>query len=433
MTTVLAEAPARARCVVFVNRYFSPDISATSQMLSDLAFGLARRGWRVRVLTSRQRYDDPGARLPAHEVIDGVEVVRLATTRFGRAGLPGRAVDYLTFYLSAAWTLLRSVRAGDIVVAKTDPPLLSILTSPIARLHRAHAVNWLQDLFPEIAAGVGLGGGRAAGLLFATLARLRDASLRGAACNVVLGDRMSRLVLDRGVPEDAIRIVHNWADGARITPVVPEHNRLRREWDLDGRFVVGYSGNLGRAHEFATMLAAIEATAAAAVPVTWLFIGGGSAFVELEAKVRALGLAHVMFKPYQPRERLAESLSAADVHLVSLRPELEGLIVPSKYYGIAAAGRPTIFIGDSDGEIARIVSRADAGLTVAPGDGAALARAVLDLAADPVRAAGMGRRARADFDEHFDVERAIASWTAVLESAARQHDQRLAVSARNAR
>lgn len=433
MTPQVAKAPARARCVVFVNRYFSPDISATSQMLSDLAFGLARRGWRVRVVTSRQRYDDPGARLPAREVIDGVEVVRVATTRFGRASLPGRAVDYLTFYLSAAWTLVRSVRPGDVVVAKTDPPLLSILTSPIARLRRASAVNWLQDLFPEIAAGVGLGGGAAARPFFAALARLRDASLRGAACNVVLGERMRRLVLARGIPEDAIRIVHNWADGARIRPVAPQSNRLRREWGLDGRFVVGYSGNLGRAHEFATMLAAIEATASAAVPVTWLFIGGGSAFVELEAEVRARGLAHVVFKPYQPRERLAESLSAADVHLVSLRPELEGLIVPSKYYGIAAAGRPTIFIGDAQGEIARIISSADAGLTVAPGDGPALARSVLDLAADPERAAAMGQRAREDFDGRFDVERAIASWTAVLEQAARPHDQRLAVSARNAR
>lgn len=433
MTSRAHDAASRVRTVVFVNRYFSPDISATSQMLTDLAFGLARRGWRVRVVTSRQRYDDPGARLPPREILDGVVVDRIPTTRFGRTSLFGRAIDYLTFYLSAAWTLLRVIREGDVVVAKTDPPLLSILTTPIVRLRRAIAVNWLQDLFPEVATGVGLGQRRLAGVAFALLQRLRDASLRAAACNVVLGERMRDLVLARAVPAERIEVVHNWADGVRITPIAPDRNPLRREWGLNGRFVVGYSGNLGRAHEFQTMLAGIAATAGAGVPVTWLFIGGGSAFVELEREVRARRLSNVVFKPYQPRERLAQSLSAADVHLVSLRPELEGLIVPSKYYGIAAAGRPTIFIGDTAGEIALIVSHADAGLTVAPEDGAALARHVLELAGDPVRAAAMGARARRDFDDRFDAERAIARWVGVIEHAARARDHRLAVSARNAR
>ena len=161
MTSRAHDAASRVRTVVFVNRYFSPDISATSQMLTDLAFGLARRGWRVRVVTSRQRYDDPGARLPPREILDGVVVDRIPTTRFGRTSLFGRAIDYLTFYLSAAWTLLRVIREGDVVVAKTDPPLLSILTTPIVRLRRAIAVNWLQDLFPEVATGVGLGQRRA--------------------------------------------------------------------------------------------------------------------------------------------------------------------------------------------------------------------------------------------------------------------------------
>ena len=117
--------------------------------------------------------------------------------------------------------------------------------------------------------------------------------------------------------------------------------------------------------------------------VRWLFIGDGALYERLKAAVSAQKLSNVDFKPYQPRERLAESLCAIDVHLVSLRPELEGLIVPSKFYGIAAAGRPTIFIGDPDGEIARLITKYECGLTVRQGDGAGLAEAVLELASNP--------------------------------------------------
>jgi glycosyltransferase involved in cell wall biosynthesis len=118
--------------------------------------------------------------------------------------------------------------------------------------------------------------------------------------------------------------------------------------------------------------------------------------------------------PYQPRERLGESLSAADVHLVSLRPELEGLIVPSKFYGICAAGRPTIFVGDANGEIAGLVARHECGRTVAVGDAAGLARTILDLAADPDLCRRMGQCARPAFDAEFDKSIAVARWEKLL-------------------
>ena len=130
-------------------------------MLSDLAFALAGGDDQVHVITSRQRYDAPEARLAAHEVIDGVTIVRVPTTRFGRMNLVWRAVDYLTFYVAAAVALWRLARAGDVVVVKTDPPLLSLVTLPVARWRRARSVNWLQDVFPEVATALGIGQGAA--------------------------------------------------------------------------------------------------------------------------------------------------------------------------------------------------------------------------------------------------------------------------------
>ena len=148
--------------------------------------------------------------------------------------------------------------------------------------------------------------------------------------------------------------------------------------------------------------------------IAWLFVGGGALYAELQRAVMAKNIANVHFKTYQPDELLAATLSAADVHLVSLRPELEGLIVPSKFYGIAAAGRPTIFIGDPDGEIARLIALHGCGCIVAVGDGAALAQTIRELAADPQRCRQMGERARLAFEAGFDKSIAIRCWEELM-------------------
>src|SRR5205809_1991543 len=144
--------------IVFVNRFFFPDQSATSQILTDLGFYLAGSGHDVHVVASRQRYEEPGASLPPAEVARSVKIHRIWTSRFGRDNLLGRTVDYLTFYLSAGWRLSLIVRHGDTLVAKTDPPLISIVVAVVARLRGARLINWVQDVFPETARALGVRG-----------------------------------------------------------------------------------------------------------------------------------------------------------------------------------------------------------------------------------------------------------------------------------
>ena len=162
-------------------------------MLSDLAFHLATQGEEVHVITSRQRYDDAAANLPAHKSVHGVQVQRVWTTRFGRASLPGRALDYLLFYLCASIALFRLAREGDVVIAMTDPPLISVPAALVARLRGAALVNWLQDIFPEVAERMGVRLAR--GVPGAAIRWLRGYSLRRASINVVLGERMSSVML----------------------------------------------------------------------------------------------------------------------------------------------------------------------------------------------------------------------------------------------
>ncbi len=382
-------------------------------MLSDLAFALAADGYAVHVVTSRLRYDDPSAALPERETIKGVEVHRVRTTGFGRGNLGGRALDYFSFYVAATARLLRLVRAGDLLVAKTDPPLISVPAGWVAGWRGARLVNWLQDLFPEVARALGMD--LAKGAVGGWLLWLRNRSLQGAAMNVAIGEGMRRRLLDLGVDPARIAVVHNWSDDARIRPLAAVANPLRLEWGLADRFVVGYSGNLGRAHESGTLLAAAELLRGQ-TDIVFLFIGGGASLEGLRAEAKRRGHLNLMFRPYQPTERLGESLTLPDVHLVVLRPEMEGLIVPSKFYGIAAAGRPTVFVGSPEGEIAGLLSSGSAGLAVAEGDGAGLAGAILRLRDDPGLRETMGRHARRLCDERFSREKALGRWKRVLEA-----------------
>jgi len=398
--------------IIFLNRYFYPDHSATSQILSDLAFHLAAAGQDIHVVTSQQIYDDPAARLPPSEIVRGVQVHRVATTRFGRSNLIGRGLDYLSFYWSMWRCIISFAEPGNVLVAKTDPPLLSVLAISAAKRRSARLVNWLQDLYPEIAIELGvplLKGpvGRAIGLL-------RNRSLRLADANVVLGTSMAARVRACGVAQDRIHVIPNWADDEEIVPVPPAENPLRREWQLEDKFVVGYSGNLGRAHEFETVLAAAERLRDDS-RIVFVFIGGGKQFDELAKRVHVRKLDRTFrFFPYQDRTVLKYSLSAPDVHWVSLPPKVEGLIFPSKLYGIIAAGRPVIAVTAMEGELACLVREHDCGFAIAPGDSDSLCRTILFLAEDVKTRTGMGTRARALLDANFTRQLGFARWRRLL-------------------
>jgi glycosyltransferase involved in cell wall biosynthesis len=407
-----ADQPDHGQQFVFVNRYYRPDQSATSQMLTDLAQGLGARRMAVHVLCSRQLYDDPNVRLVPDELLQGVHVHRVRTTRFGRHRLLGRAVDYVSFYASCAFTLVGLLHRGDVLIAKTDPPLLSILVAPIARLKGATLVNWQQDVFPEVASH--LGSNPLPPWLDRCLRRLRDSSLRSARINVLIGSRMREYFISRGIAAEKLCVIENWADDQAIVPKPTEASELRRRLGFRDKFVVCYSGNLGRAHEYETMLAAAEALRLESVFV-FLIIGGGAKTESLKQAVASRKLDNFRFLPYQPRESLADSLAAADVHLVSLLPVLEGLIVPSKLYGILAAGRPVVFIGDPDGDTARVVRGAQCGSVVGMHAAHELAAALRELNTQPALRDAMGMRARQVFSEKYAVTRAIERWMNVLE------------------
>jgi len=180
---------------------------------------------------------------------------------------------------------------------------------------------------------------------------------------------------------------------------------------LGERFVVGYCGNFGRAHDVETLIGAARGLAHRR-DVVFLFVGGGHGV----ARLREAGLPNVQIRGYVPEEALGATLCLADVHLVTLLPQFEGLIVPSKFYGTAAAGRPVIFVGDVDGEIARLVRSHECGIAIPSGGVDALMRAIVSLCEDRTRGEALGARARGVFEANWDRPVALARWRAVLRS-----------------
>lgn len=397
--------------VIFLNRFFYPDHSATSQLLSDLAFFLSKRTLDVHVITSCQLYDDPEVKLPQAEMINGVDVHRIRTSRFGRSWLPGRAVDYVTFYCGTAWCLWRLAKRGDIVIVETDPPLISVIAALVAHARGAKTINWLQDIFPEVA--IALGVSTMQGYLGKLLLKMRNYSLYKANRNVVIGERMLDYLHTYYKLGDNLVVIHNWADGEAIIPLAHEKNPLRQEWGLGDKFVIAYSGNMGRAHEFETLLGA-AAQLSHRPDIVFLLVGDGYHRGWIEREIGRRNLSNIMLKPYQPREKLKQSLSVADVHLISLLPSMEGLIVPSKFYGAAAAGRAILMIGDQGGEIAQLIKDNECGSCVPVNMPAELAAKVVELAGDPAHCRRLGRNARTMFDVQFDRHIACTGWENLL-------------------
>jgi glycosyltransferase involved in cell wall biosynthesis len=309
-------------------------------------------------------------------------------------------------------SVLGQASRGDILVVKTDPPLLCVAAMHAAKRRGVRLVNWLQDLYPDVA--VKLGVPLLKGPLGQALFRLRDIALRAAEANVVIGQRMAENVRSRGIAADRIHVIQNWCDDEEIRPIPRTDNPLRREWALEDKFVVGYSGNLGRAHEFDTVLAAAERLARD-TRVVFLFIGGGHKFEELARRVKERRLDRSFrFIAYQDRAVLKYSLGVPDVHWISLRPELEGIALPSKFYGIAAAGRPMIAITAKDGEFARLVRQHDCGFVVEPGHSDALAGTLTRISGDDTCLGAMGLRAREMLEAHFARQHAFERWRSLL-------------------
>jgi glycosyltransferase involved in cell wall biosynthesis len=403
--------------ICFFNRSYWPDQAATGQLLTELAEDLVSvHGCEVTVVAGRALHGpgrDPAGLAPVdREIRRGVTILRANGTRFDRRRFAGRAANYMTYFASAAAAGFH-VGRPDIVVSLTDPPILGLAARWTARRTGARFVFLCEDIFPEVAALL-------EDFHNATVNRTLDRvnrSLLGHADGIVaLGDRMRRrLVEEKGADPSRVTVIHNWADCEAITPG-PKDNAFTRAHDLGDRFVLMHSGNIGLSQNLDVLIeAAARLTGKDRLVIA--IVGDGAKRDALTREAASRGLANVRFFPYQPKDLLHESFAAADTFLVSLKAGIEGYIVPSKVYGILAAGRPYIAAVDDTCEVAAIARDYGCGLLAAPGDPDALARAIAAMYDDPAATRAMGQRARAAA-LHFDRRAAVAAYHALFRRVA---------------
>jgi glycosyltransferase involved in cell wall biosynthesis len=404
--------------LAFFNRSFHPDNAATGQLLTDLCEDLVRDyGCRVSVVTGPPLLPTaepprPGWGLVAREVYRGVEIHRVRGTRFDKRRFAGRAANYMSYFASACWAGLRLDRP-DVVIALTDPPIVGLAAWLAGKRFRAPLVMSYRDLFPEVTV---LLKDFHSDTINNALQRVNRFLCRQSAMVVALGETMrKRLIEDKGAAPDRTVIIPDWADTSAIAPS-PKRNPFSVEHGLADKFVVMHSGNIGLSQQLESLVDA--ATLLRDVPdLQVVFVGEGVNKPALRARADAAGLTNVMFLPFTPKDRLRESFATADVFVVSLQRGLAGYIVPSKLYGILAAGRPYVAAVEDDCEVAAITRRHDCGRIVEPGDARALADRILDFHRDRETSKACGQRAR-EAGLSFDRRAQVAKYYALFEAVA---------------
>lgn len=395
------KAPNQVGRILLISEHFAPSTGATAQLMTDLARGLAERGWAITVLTAT-----PGPAMP-------FETIRLGGSRDGSItkSVVQKALRGLRFFVGAlVWSLAHG-RRGDVVLIVSNPPFIGLLGPWIQGLRGLPYVFVFQDLFPRSAvlSGVLPAAGPITVLWRGLMAEVCRRSSRTVVLSQAMEDRL-RGDLGNDLP---LSVIHNWAveRGLDIPRAV---NPFAMEHGFAHRFTLQYSGNFGRLHDLLTLLEA--ARVLEHDPVQFVFIGGGAKQSQIDAYARSFDLPHVLQLPYQPRERLPLSLAACDMAAIGLMVGAEDTVAPCKFYGILASGRGLVLIARRSCDLAQLVLAEGCGIVVEPGEATELADQLLALAGDPASVMAMGQNSRRLYERQFGLGRSLEHYDRLLQT-----------------
>jgi colanic acid biosynthesis glycosyl transferase WcaI len=393
--------------ILLLNEYYPPDTSATARMAALVAERLAQQH-EVTVLAGRPSYD-PDETYPyaflRRTIRNHVAVECVGSTAYPRHEMRRRVSNYLS-YLALAVPRALALRP-DVILAMTDPPIAGIAGALLARLAGRPFVYNIRDMYPDMAVGGDIVPQNA---WVERWERMHRRALRQAARIIVLGEDMRDRILAKGVRPENVVVVRDGASSPAATPDLADP--VVQEIRCGFPFVVLHAGNLGFYGAWDTMLKAAEILGNESTGL--VFVGDGANRAALEAS--AAGLKNVRFLPFRPVAEVPHVMRAGDLHVITVKRGLEGVVVPSKLYSTLAAGRPVLVIASPESDAARIVTAAGCGMVADPDDPGAVAAAIRQLRSDPARLAEMERRARETAKSYARVDE-LDRFAAVVEQA----------------
>ncbi|MGA8035226.1 MAG: glycosyltransferase family 4 protein [Candidatus Acidiferrales bacterium] len=395
--------------ILLLNEYYPPDTSATAKMAVQVAETLAKNH-QVTVVAGRPSYDPDEYypyKLLQRRTHNGVTVECVGSTAYLRHQMNGRVSNYLS-YLALAVPRALAINP-DVILAMTDPPIAGLAGALVASLSGKPLVYNIRDMYPDMAVGGDI-------VQHGQFIRFWDAlhrwALRKSTRVIVLGDDMRDRIIAKGVPPERVAIVR---DGATFPPTLPsKSDPIVEEIRCGFPFVALHAGNLGFYGAWDTLLKAAEILRNENSGL--VFIGDGANRARLESAAAQANASNVKFLPFRPFEQVQHVMMAGDVHIVTIRRGLEGVVVPSKLYGILAAGRPVLVVADSKSDAARIAVESGCGLTADPDDPGAVANALCELRSDPARLVEMGAQAKAVAQKYARVNE-LQRFSTIIEEA----------------
>ena len=374
-----------------VTEIYYPEETGSGYFVTKIAEALASE-YDVKVLCAQASYSSRGIRSPWNERHNGVNIKRCRSTTLNKDRLIQRIVNLITISFSIFVTALLSFRKGDLVLVSTSPPLLPFIVMFACCLRRAKYIVRVDDVYPEMLVVAGLLNKRSAA--FRIMNWLSTHLYHRAERIIVVGRDMRMRVLGKmSCHLDRVLVITNWAELDLISPTPKEKSQLLNELGLKKKYVVQWAGNMGHPHDVESLFDAVVKLKDYP-DIHFLFIGSGYKRIWLERQAKSKGLKNVTFLGHRPRTDQQNFLNACDIALSSFIKGMSGIGVPSRTYNILAAGKPILAIGESDSELAFVLSEEKVGWLVPPGEPDRIVQVILQARNDPGLTAEMGRHGR---------------------------------------
>lgn len=405
----------RPKKLLVITEFFPPDYAATGQLIEELVTELNRvspEELEIEVFTGQPGYAYSTYSAPPRERLNGVHIYRTRVTRIWSKRIRGKIIGGIIFTIRAFFHIVLNFYRYDLLLLTSAPPFLTLAAYVAKKICRCSYICLIYDIYPDVA--IALNVFKKDHWVTKAWQELNRRIWTNSQEIIVLSDDMKEMVI-KHFPQimDKVSVIHSWGDPRLIIPMEKQDNWFAREHSLVNKFTILYSGNIGRCHDIDTIIQAAQLLREEK-KIQFVFIGGGAKIEEVREKVAEMELTNFLFLPYQHKSTLPYSLTACNLHLVSLEYKVYGLVAPSKLYPALATGLPVAIICHQECYLRKMIASGQFGVAIDNGDSIYLANFVRRLSRDRQLAQQMGKSGRSYMEKNFTIEKIAKEYWEII-------------------